>query len=327
VFIAAFFLLKSGNKRTFAQKFDTLMKTKILFMVAVITTAISCKTQNEPEHPDTKTIVPTASFTYTSNELKVQFTNTSKNATSYEWDFGDNSSAITANPTHTYSKSGTYVVTLTAYYEKASDKKTQSIYVSFDKPIANFSFKVTQPMTVILTNESYGATSYLWDFGDGQTSTDKNPTHRYTKIGIYEIKLTAIRGDQTDNLSLYASIEKPTHIYIKGFRYTQIPYNNKYYYVKVIDDDVFTTTWVRTTATLLSSSILPYDFILANPKELTGLDEDDYYTMQLYYSSSSSGDGTLVTGYKMTKSQILEYPASLTGRGTSNELTIFFDYK
>lgn len=301
------------------------MRLHFLLLTTIVAVVTSCKSKNDP---NPASVMPLADFSYSTSELNVSFVNNSKNATSFEWDFGDNSSSITKNPTHTYSRSGTYIVTLTAYNrDNKFDKYTHTINVSYKRPIAAFSFKVEQPMTVILTNKSTDATSYLWDFGDGQTSTEKSPSHRYSKIGIYPITLTATRGDQSSSKSTHVTIEKPTHIYIKGFQFGKVPYNNMYYYVKVIDDDFITSTWVRTVSELLHNSILPYDFILATPVALTGIDGDNYYTMQLYYNSSPTGDGTLVQGYKITKTQILEYPVSIIGRGTNNELTIYFDYK
>lgn len=301
------------------------MRLHFLLFTALVAVVTSCKSKNDPDPTD---VLPQADFSYSTSELNVSFVNNSQNATSFEWNFGDNSSAMTRNPTHTYSRSGTYTVTLTAYnknYECST--RTKDINVSYEKPNAAFTFKIQQPMTVLLTNNSIDATSYLWDFGDGQTSTEKSPSHRYSKIGVYTITLTATRGDQTSSKSTHVTIEKPSHIYIKGFQFGKVPYDNMYYYVKVIDDDFITGTWVRTVSELLNNSILPYDFILATPVELTGIDGDNYYTMQLYYSSSPKNDGTLVKGYKITKTKLLEYPYGLTGSDTNNELTIYFDYK
>ena len=72
-----------------------------------------------------------ASFTSSITNQDVTFTNTSSNATSYSWDFGDQSSASTEiNPTHTYATTGTYTVTLTASNNCGSDTATTSITVT-----------------------------------------------------------------------------------------------------------------------------------------------------------------------------------------------------
>ena len=47
------------------------------------------------------------------------------------------------------------------------------------------------PTTIHFTNESENADSYLWDFGDGETSEEINPTHEYTEAGSYVVKLEA----------------------------------------------------------------------------------------------------------------------------------------
>ncbi|MBR9919828.1 MAG: PKD domain-containing protein [Bacteroidetes bacterium] len=52
------------------------------------------------------------------------------------------------------------------------------------------------PAEIAFVNESEKAEAYLWDFGDGQTSTEAAPVHRYANSGRYEVRLEAIRGDK-----------------------------------------------------------------------------------------------------------------------------------
>ena len=60
---------------------------------------------------------------------------------------------------------------------------------SINYPIVGYA-----PLTVEFTNNSFGATKYLWDFGDGHTSTDVSPTHIYDEFGIYTVTLTGYYG-------------------------------------------------------------------------------------------------------------------------------------
>ncbi len=147
---------------------------------------------------------PAASFKVTdtascSTPYTVHFQNTTVgNAISFVWDFGDGTKSTEMNPEHTYTKYGTYTVTLTA----TNSNGCQTIYRVVDcirvrklsvsgfeglpvtgcvpytiqpKPIANFDLKNA---------------TYKWDFGDGTTSTSANPIHTYSQDGDYTVKLT-----------------------------------------------------------------------------------------------------------------------------------------
>lgn len=61
-----------------------------------------------------------------------------------------------------------------------------------DPPRAIFSFSVTNNTMVSFSNFSVGGDSYTWDFGDGSTSTEENPTHTYTADGVFTVKLTVV---------------------------------------------------------------------------------------------------------------------------------------
>lgn len=62
-----------------------------------------------------------------SASLSVTFVNQSTGASSYLWDFGDGSSSVAANPEHTYSSGGCYVVTLTAYGPAGSSVRRKTV--------------------------------------------------------------------------------------------------------------------------------------------------------------------------------------------------------
>jgi PKD repeat protein len=121
------------------------------------------------------------------------------------WDFGDGATSTLANPTHTYATAGTYAVSLlnaTAIGCTHSIIKNNFITV-FPIPVVSFAANKTKscvaPFSVNFTDNSTNAASWNWDFGDGNTSTLKNPTHVYAVPGSYTVKLvvTSANGCQT----------------------------------------------------------------------------------------------------------------------------------
>ncbi len=141
-------------------------------------------------------IAPQAGFITSSPDAlgeATPFTNESTGSElTFEWDFGDGSSSSDTNPTHTYTAVGSYTVTLTATNNLGSDVHTAVVEILL-APQA--SFTTTSPIelgqTAVFTNSSTGDNlSYLWDFGDGNTSTESGPTHTYTAVGDYTVTLT-----------------------------------------------------------------------------------------------------------------------------------------
>jgi len=94
-----------------------------------------------------------------------------------------------------------------------NDSKTQSFTVQ-DLPLtSSFSSDMTDfctaPGTVTFSNLSQNALTYLWDFGDGQTSTVQNPVHTYSALGTYSVTLTSVAGacgQQVSNQANYINI-------------------------------------------------------------------------------------------------------------------------
>lgn len=127
-----------------------------------------------------------------------QFDNISKGGVTFEWDFGDGSPISTdIYPTHTYTQVGRYTVRLRAFDPNTCNQvhDTSGIITIMPSPIAGFSFLPNKPVEntpTTFTNESrQGAVRYRWDFGDGNTSEEVNPSHQYLRSGIYEVCLTA----------------------------------------------------------------------------------------------------------------------------------------
>jgi len=131
----------------------------------------------------------------------VPFTNlTVPNAggtTTYLWDFGDGGTSTLASPTHLYTTSGNFNVTLLVTNSLGCSKTfTKNAYIPVAPvPVASFTSANNNncviPATVNFTNTSTGATGYQWDFGDGSTSTAANPSHQYNGAGSYTVRLIA----------------------------------------------------------------------------------------------------------------------------------------
>jgi len=121
------------------------------------------------------------------------------------WDFGDpgsgtaNNSAA-ANPTHIYSDAGTYfvdlIVTTTA---GCSDTITDTITIT-PPPSVDFSSATSCSGDTTQFNSSSfvdmtNTVSWLWQFGDGQTSTSPDPIHIYDQSGTYSVILTIVNNE------------------------------------------------------------------------------------------------------------------------------------
>lgn len=115
----------------------------------------------------------------------------------WNWDFGDGNTSNEEIATHVFPSIGTYTISLEVGTPHCSAIDTFEVEVE-PAPTAQFSADVTEacgPLTVQFTNESSGAYSYVWDFGDGSISTEVSPTHLYTNLTDetleFEVTLTA----------------------------------------------------------------------------------------------------------------------------------------
>jgi PKD repeat protein len=144
--------------------------------------------------------LPKASFSATTNDYcapaNVRFTNTSSNnSVSYKWLFSGGSPAVStaADPSVIYPNSGIYDVVFIATNSNGSDTIRRSSYIRVNgSPIAQFDIaRAANSTTVSFLNRTVGASSYLWDLGDGTTSTEAAPQHIYRSAGVFIVCLTA----------------------------------------------------------------------------------------------------------------------------------------
>ena len=127
----------------------------------------------------------------------VDFTNLSLYANNYHWDFGDGTTVFSENATHSFNEAGTYDITLEAFsYEGVLVEETQYASVTvFPRAQSDFSLFPTEVFApgepIQFYNLSTDADEFVWYFGNGETSSDENPTYEYTNAGNYNVTLTA----------------------------------------------------------------------------------------------------------------------------------------
>jgi gliding motility-associated-like protein len=133
-----------------------------------------------------------ASFNFSPSQctLLVSLQNTSANATSYAWSFGDGSNSSSSDPSHTYADTGTYTIMLIANPGACADTAFQSVTLHIP-PVASFADLPGCDFSIDFLNATPGAVSYAWDFGDGTTSSFASPSHTYATDGNYTVTLIA----------------------------------------------------------------------------------------------------------------------------------------
>lgn len=108
----------------------------------------------------------------------------------------------------------------------ACKKKTEA--PQLPKPTADFTYTGADakvPATVVFANASINADKYLWEFGDGDTSTAKNPSHAYQSGGDFTVKLTATGPGGSHSVSKTLNIlPAPTICSIQSISLTAMPF-------------------------------------------------------------------------------------------------------
>lgn len=178
-----------------------------------------------------KTVVVTApqaplaaAFSFTPSSPKttddIAFTDeTTGGVTQWLWNFGDGTMSGQQNPVKRYGTAGTYQVTLTAYRNAATSSVTKSVTVTAPSPATNpvlaaFNYSPSTPVAlsaVSFTDVSSGnPTRWNWSFGDGITSTEKNPSHVFTASGVYVVSLVA--SNDTSSSSAIQQVTVTTNV-------------------------------------------------------------------------------------------------------------------
>lgn len=155
--------------------------------------------------------------------LTVQFTDTSTGAFAYSWTFGGGGTSSAQNPSNTFTNPGTYDVTLAIVDSNGcTDTVTKTNIITATGPAVNFAADTISgclPLTVNFSDSTTGQgpfQSWLWDFGDGNTSTQQNPTHTYNVTGTFTVSLTVMDADsctQPVTFTNYISVTNPLALF------------------------------------------------------------------------------------------------------------------
>jgi len=145
--------------------------------------------------------LPVADFspdTVGCSPLTVQFTNKSLYGETYMWGFGDGQYSVKENPVHTYYVPGSYIVKLIVY-NIAGESVHNGIVTVYQNPTAILEAYPTDVINneqvVVFSNNSMHDSISFWRFGDGMTSEEKNPYHKYMEQGSYIVTLIVTSKD------------------------------------------------------------------------------------------------------------------------------------
>ncbi|MEI6436135.1 MAG: PKD domain-containing protein, partial [Bacteroidota bacterium] len=192
----------ANNFSTLQNPTHTFSTTTPYIVTLVVTSANGCSNTHDTVvtiHP-----LPVANFTNSSacQSYPVTFTDASTPAPailSHSWNFGDGGISTLASPQHIFTSYGNFLVTLTVTDTNGCiHSKSKTVTVN-PKPVVDFSVAEVRCIgtPVSFTDNSFVPVGYsgtisgwLWNFGDGNTSTDPNPVHTFTGVGpTYNVKL------------------------------------------------------------------------------------------------------------------------------------------
>jgi PKD repeat protein len=177
---------------------------KILGLLLIFATLFIVSCQKQPK----------ASFDVGGSNFKtgesINFTNTSEDAASYEWNFGDGAKSTDKSPSHSFATQGSYLVTLTAFSKNEKKKSSASNSVSITATNTgggsgagiDFNYSPSNPTVGDLVSFSSSGTdsTVSWDFGDGGSSNSLNPSHTFNSAGNFQVSLTDGSSNKTKTI-------------------------------------------------------------------------------------------------------------------------------
>jgi gliding motility-associated-like protein len=214
------YLWDFGDGSTSTVSDPTFSHTYVTYGTYVISLKVTSRVcvETASQSVTIKAIPPIVDFAYDPASgcvpLTVKFTNLSKfaDASTYLWEFGSGEGTSHAiDPSYIYSQPGTYTVTLSASNITGQTVRETKVMIieGYERPQADFAVKpllLYIPGDILYTsNRSLGATTFVWDFGDGTTSNEVQPLHTYKTEGAFDISLIAISIHGCSDTTVIAS--------------------------------------------------------------------------------------------------------------------------
>ncbi|MBN2441666.1 MAG: PKD domain-containing protein [Spirochaetales bacterium] len=170
--------------------------------------------------PEIEDVTCSAAFTYEiisviTGQAIVNFSSSMQDASEYTWSFGDGKKSVDKNPVHVFSTTTqkAYQVTLEVKKGRCKDVIQETIELKEPEVVvddvcsADFTFEMKQSQgteeIVQFTSVMTDASSYTWDFGDGEKATEANPAHTYdiSKLRTFTVILEVVKGKCKDRMS------------------------------------------------------------------------------------------------------------------------------
>ncbi len=262
-------------------------------------------------YPECGTIFSSSLVSATSTGVTYTFTPSTPSGTtmtSYSWNFGDGSTSTTVSPTHVYTASGSYVVTLTATNGTCTYTTTDSVYVSLldcatASATAHMVYSSAPNTYNYYTTSTPPATGYVadyvWNFGDGTSTTDAWGYHTYTTSGVYTATVTLTwRSDSSSTVYVCTSVDT---IVVNA---TTNDINGHIYFSGAPIDSMSGTSVLKIWLikyTAATTSLSAVDSIVTSPYgpdhyyHFTGAAADTYRVKAAYFPSTFSATSFIPT--------------------------------
>jgi len=181
-----------------------MRSSRVITLVGCVALLAACSDSSGP--PDDTNAAPAADFTFECSDLACTFTDHSSDTdgsiASVQWTFGDGQTGSGSPANHSYAQAGTYNVTVKATDNGGKSTTSQAKAVTVTAPTSGgpvASFDVTcasLTCTIVNNSTASGAATWAWNFGNGQTSTEKDPAPvQYTATGPTTFTITLVVTD------------------------------------------------------------------------------------------------------------------------------------